>query len=216
MKTFWIPIILLVLFSCQKEQFSEVDQQEDSSFLLDEQLTGMIKSVASHDGEFDDRIDNASCFSIEFPYGLWVDGVMHQMSSPENFTEITPGAQVMPEFPVTVMVGDYSEIIINSESEFYKVIIDCHSGELYDDIITCVDFIYPVTISLYDSENTNFETLTLNHDWDTFSTIESLDPNMLAAINYPITLQLNNGTPITVTSDDSLRNEIFRIIALCN
>jgi hypothetical protein len=204
------------MFSCQKEQFSEVDNQEDSSFLLDEQLTGMIKSVASHDGEFDDRIDNASCFSIEFPYGLWVDGVMHNMSSPENFAEINPTAQVMPEFPITVMAGDYSEFIINSENEFNQFIIDCHSGVLYNDIVTCVDFTYPVTISLYDSENSNFETLTLNHDWDTFSTIESLDPNRLAAINYPVTLRLNNGTPITVTSDDNLRNEIFRIVAYCN
>lgn len=216
MKTYWVFFTFLILISCQKELFSERDNQEDTSFLLDEQLTGLIKSVASHDGEFDDRIDNANCFSIQFPYGLWVDGKLHNIASPENFIEISPGAQVMPEFPISVMVGDYSEWMIHSESEFNQMIIDCHSGVLYNDIITCVDFIYPVTISLYDAENTNFETLTLNHDWDTFSAVESLQPNRLAAINYPITLRLNNGTPITVASNDNLRNEIFRIITYCN
>lgn len=216
MKISLLSIFLMIFVSCQKEGFTEVDNQEDASFMLDEQLSGLMKSVASHDGAFDDRIDNANCFSINFPYGLWVDGVQHNMASAEDFSEINPLTPVMPVFPITLTVGDYTQAVISSESEFQQMIINCHSGVLYDDIITCVDFSYPVTIALYNSENTNFETLILNHDWDTFSTIQTLEPNSLAAINYPVTLRLNNGAPITVISNDDLKNKIFSIAAGCN
>ncbi len=209
-------VFCVLLSACQEEEFTEISNQEESSFLLDEQLSGYMKSVASHDGSFDNRIDNSDCFSINFPYGLWVNGERHNMSSAEDLMEITSGAEVVPEFPVTITTADYVEVEVNSVNELQAMILDCHSGQMYDDIITCVDFSYPITISLYDTENSNFETVTLNHDLDTFSSIETLDPNRLASLNFPITLVLNNGNAITVTSNEDLKNKIFSIAAICN
>lgn len=206
----------IFLFACQEEEFTEIDNQDESSFLLDEQLSTLMKSVVSHDGSFDNRIDNADCFSINFPYGLWVNGVQHNMTSPLDFVEITAGAVVIPEFPIRITTAEYVEMEVSSFEEMQNLILGCHSGQMYDDIISCVDFIYPIKISIYDSENTNFETLILNHDFDTFSSMESMEPNQLVGLNYPVSLRLNNGTSITVDSNEELKNEIFRISSFCN
>lgn len=216
MRYLMVLICAVVLNSCQKEEYKVVENQEESSFLLDAQLSAYIKSVASHDGSFDDRVDSAPCFSINFPYGLWIDSVQHQMISSKDLTIIGADAQVVPQFPITITVADYVELDVENLSEFQQYIINCHSGQLYDDIITCIDFNYPISISLYDAENNYFETLVLQHDWDTFNALETIDPDRLVAINYPITLKINGEITRRVFSNEDLKNEILQIIAICN
>lgn len=216
MKLFISLCVVLVLVGCQKEEFSETDNSPEASILNDAQLTSLLRSVTSHDGSFDDRIDNADCFSLKFPYGIYVNGVKHNMTSVDDFSEISPDAQVEPIFPITLNMSDYSEVEINSLSEMYDYIIGCHSGGYFDDVITCVDFSYPINLSMYDSGNSDFETVTLLHDWDVYSTIQSLPPSMLVNIQYPIRLYNEDGDIFEINSNQQLKNEILRIVAFCN
>lgn len=214
----WIvPLcVALVFISCQKEELKITDDPVETSILDDQELTSLVRSVTSHDGSFDDFIDSADCFSLKFPYSLWVNGVQHNMNSAEDFSEIPPGAQVQPEFPVTVSMCNYSEVEIPNMNVMNDYIVGCHSGEFYDDVITCVDFQYPIDLSLFDSGTSDFETIRLEHDWDVYSTIQSLNPSTLVTIQYPVRLILSNGDLVTVNSNIELKSQILRIIAICN
>lgn len=216
MKWFLTLSILVVLAGCQKEEFSETENAPESSILSDAQLASLVRSVTSHDGSFDNRIDNSDCFSLKFPYGLLVNGVEHNMNSVDDFSEITPGAQVEPLFPITLKMSNYSEVNISSVNEYYDYIIGCHSGEFFDQVITCVDFKYPINLSMYDSGNSDFETVTLLHDWDVYSTIQELPQSMLVTIQYPISLMNEDGETFEISSNQQLKNEILRIVAFCN
>lgn len=214
----WIlPLCLAIVFvSCQKEELKITENPFDSSILDDQELASLVRSVTSHDGSFDDQIDSANCFSLKFPYALWVNGVQHSMTSPEDFAEIPPGAAVQPEFPIILSMSNYTEVEIPSLEVLYDYVVGCHSGVFYDEIITCVDFQYPIELSMFDSGTSDFETITLQHDWDVYSTIQSLSPSMLVTIKYPIGLVLNNGDVVEVDSNQELKNQILRIVAACN
>lgn len=214
----WIlPLLAAIVFvGCQKEELKITDSPMESSIMADQELASLVRSVTSHDGSFDDRIDNANCFSLQFPYALWVDGVAHNMTTPEDFSEIPTDAVVVPEFPITLNMSDYQEVEVPSMEILYDYVVGCHSGQFYDDVITCVDFQYPINLSMFDSGTSDFETITLEHDWDVYSTMQSLNTDMLVTIQYPIGLVLQNGDVITVTSNQTLKNQILRIIALCN
>lgn len=214
----WIvPLfIALIVVGCQQEEFNETDNPAETSLLEDQELASLVRSVTSHDGSFDDFIDSADCFSIQFPYGLWVNGVQHNMNSPEDFSEIPQGALVQPDFPVTLNMCNYSQVEIPSLEVLYDYVVGCHSGEFFDEVITCVDFQYPIDLSLFDSGTSDFETITLEHDWDVYSTIQSLNPSTLVTIQYPIGLIKSNGDVIEVNTNQELKNQILRIVSLCN
>ena len=59
---------LTVFFSCQKEELSvqEAQIEEQQANALNAQLMGLIQTVASHDGAFDDVIDNSACLALNF------------------------------------------------------------------------------------------------------------------------------------------------------
>lgn len=206
----------LIFVSCQQEELKITENPSDTSIFNDLELASLVRSVTSHDGSFDDTIDSAHCFSLKFPYSLWVNGVQHNMTSPDDFSEIPAGASVVPEFPIILNMSNYTEVEIPSIQVLYDYVVGCHSGLFFDEIITCVDFQYPIDLSMYDSGTSDFQTITLEHDLDVFSTIQSLNPSMLVTLKYPIGLVLQNGDVVEVDSNQELKNQILRIVALCN
>lgn len=209
-------IFVMILVGCQQERLEVNDSPTESSIMNDAQLVSLLRSVASHDGSFDDSVDNADCFSINFPYGILVNGVPHNITSPEDLGEIPPANSVVPQFPITLTMCNYNEVEVTDLNQLYDYIIGCHSGELFNDVITCVDLGYPVDLSMYNSSNSNFETVTLQHDWDVYSTLETLDPSMLVTLQYPIHLLNQNGDTLVVNSNQDLKFQIARISSFCN
>ena len=79
----------LFLLGCQKEKLEIIEApDEEASFLFDQQLTSLLKSVASHDGSFDDVIDNSSCFSIDLPYQIALNGETHNVNTIDDLLPI--------------------------------------------------------------------------------------------------------------------------------
>ena len=46
--------VFFTAVACQKEEFTETQNNEESLFIEDGQLTRLVMSVAAHDGSFDD------------------------------------------------------------------------------------------------------------------------------------------------------------------
>jgi len=215
MKNIVLLALILMTFSCQKEELTVVQNQEDTSFVADTQLMGLIKSVASHDGTFDDLVDQSSCFSINFPYDIFLNGKQMSISSINDLLIIKPYDEVVPVFPITITTANYIDFDIENQTVFNDYAFSCANGLMYDDRITCLDFNYPVTVSLYDRDETSFETITYNHDKETFEGMDLFEEGVIATINFPVTVKMLDGTNAVIQSNAELKSRILQMLNIC-
>lgn len=217
MKRLIALFILIVLGSCQKEELTVVQEQDDQNAIasLDLQLQSLIQSVTSHDGSFDDVVDESACFSINFPYEVFFEGEPYKVNSLQDLAPFDSSDILVPIFPIEVTHGDYRPETVSSFEYFLTLQGRCQAGSLYDDGIYCLDMAYPMEIALYDSQNVNFETITLDHDQLTFQTLGELSSEIIAEINYPIDLLLNDGSYQAVSSNEDLKDLIIQARAAC-
>jgi len=209
---------LTVFFSCQKEELSvqEAQIEEQQANALNAQLMGLIQTVASHDGAFDDVIDNSACYSINFPYTCFFNGELYAVNSAADLVPFANEDNIVPEFPVTITYANYENEVVNNLAEFQALAEQCNNGNIFNEKITCLDVIYPVTLALYDSNNSSFDSKQLSDDKETFLNMNSFPSNILVSINYPIEVTYNNGTRIRLTKNDDLETEIITAKEICN
>lgn len=216
MKKFLSLILLFGLLGCQEEQLTVLENQQEESLVLDTQLVDLMKSVSSHDGSQDDVVDRSSCFSIDFPYVCNVEGVSYTVNAASDLKPFTIYDVLTPEFPVTITYLDHSKEVIKNLETYQSRIEQCEQGDLTNDAIVCVDFTYPVTLALYHSDTASFETIILNHDFDTFSTLDVFAEDTVANIEYPIVVYFQNGFSLEINSNNELKLEIIRYLNSCN
>lgn len=216
MRFIYLIMVSFIIISCQKEELIINDSQDQNSFLTDAVLTRLMMSVSAHDGSFDDIVDNATCFSINFPYQLNYNGEIIIINSASDLLSLNKNYNITPIFPLTISLADYSEVNISSLNQLISYVTLCDNGDLYNDRIVCTDFNYPIYISLYNTQTSNFETLTFDHDKDTFTSILSFDENTIASINYPLVLFDNNGIEKEILNNGQLKNFILQIAINCD
>lgn len=69
-------------------------------------------------------------------------------------------------FPVTIILPDFTEITVSGANELQGFVDDCQEGS--DDDIECVDIVYPVTVSLYNTNSEIFDTISLTGDMELY------------------------------------------------
>ena len=215
MKYLLYAMLLLFLAGCQKEEFTVIETPDDASFTQDNELKSLIMSVVAHDGSYDDIVDHSSCFSIDFPYTCYYNGQEYEVNSIEDLSGFNYGANLIPKFPITITFADYASLEVPNIKAFEELINLCANGTLFNDSITCVDISYPIDISLYNTVTSSFETISFLHDKQTFQSIEELDENLIASIQYPIEILLPNNVVLTIESNDVLKTEILSMIPIC-
>lgn len=208
-------MLLLMLLGCQKEELKIVEGQDEESFINDSALTSLLVAVVSHDATFDDVVDKSSCFSIDFPYVCRYRGHAYPVTGPDDLAPFDAEDDLVPEFPINITFADHSKGVIPDYDTFLKMASRCANGEFYDNIINCVDIVYPVSIALYDPDTSDFRTISFQHDKETFESIVALEENTIATINYPIEIKLENDVVITINSNDILKSEILDILPFC-
>ncbi|MCT8338606.1 hypothetical protein MG296_00940 [Flavobacteriaceae bacterium TK19130] len=78
------------------------------------------------------------------------------------------------------------------------------SGPNDSNAIDCIDFLYPITLFVYDSNQEQTDTVTINNDGELFTFLTQLDPNFSVSISYPIQVVLNDGTVVEVSDNEQL------------
>lgn len=208
-------IMMLVVVSCQKEELTVIESNEEQSFLRDSELTTMMASVVSHDGSFDDIVDKSSCFSIDFPYTCYYNGQSYLVNSIEDLAPFSETDYLVPEFPVNITFADYSQATVADLGEFNLLKSLCSSGEIYNQTITCLDLLYPVDVAIYNQDNSEFETITFEHDKQTFLSIREFNTETIAKIQYPIEILIHDKDILIVNSNEQLKTIILNMIPLC-
>ncbi len=207
---------LLILFaliniSCQKEKIEIIDNTpDDNALTVDSSLSLLLIRSTENDGEDDDFIDNGDCFSIAFPFTITINQtelIIENEDDYENiliFLEQTGGNinDIEIVFPITIILSDYTEVIINNQNELNFYIAACQDE--IDDDIDCVDFVYPITLFVYDSSTEITSTVEINNDLELFTFLSTMSNTQIISIQYPISVILDDGSTIQVNSDEEL------------
>ena len=213
----------LIFTSCQ-EEFEELPgEDEPQSILANSSTAKLIKDTATRDGSFDNIVDGASCFDIRFPYVVRVNGIELSIENKEGlhlieeiFDEIEGDEDLLEiVFPVTVTLGDYTELVIENLDHLRELAETCiEDGK--DDDIECIDFVYPVTLYTFDINDVQTGSVTVESDKDFRLFFAGLDENDLIGIDFPITLKTYDGMEIRVNSNAELANAIEMAKEACD
>ncbi len=202
----------LFLGSCQ-EEFEDINTSDaqGESIQATSATAKKMENTASKDGSFDNIVDGASCFALNFPYTVEVNGLEIIIDSKEDlrlieeifdeFDDDDDDLQI--RFPITITFSDYSEVTINSNEELAELARQCVEGG-DDDDIECIDFVYPITLFSFDVNQQQTGRVTVNSDRELRLFFKELDDDDFVSIEYPITLKRFDGTEIRVSSNAEL------------
>ncbi len=222
--SFFILVIFLFIFSsCQRESEEITPVPPKEVILPNSRVADHIERIALKDGSADNIIDHASCISLVLPVTVIVNGEQIRIDSTDDLILVekvldeteTDNDTVSIIFPVRIILADHSQLLINSEEEFENLAKTCNEGG-GDDDIECIDFEYPLTLSVYDSLNQTFRTVMLLNDEELFEFFRNLKESDLASFKFPITVVLNDGSEIQVTDNDQLEDAIESAMQVCD
>ncbi len=212
----FIFLALLVTTSCQDEQSDLENPNNEETLEPNSALVNLMRNTTANFGAYDDVLDNASCFSIELPVTIVISDItitIEAESDLEELEELLSSFNVeddAPEFlfPITIIFSDYSEITIENEEQLESFINQCDDE---DEVIECVDFQYPISFSVFNSEFDIIDTVIVENDEALHNFLEELEDDdnaLIVSLNFPVTLEFANGENVEVNSNQELANAI--------
>ncbi|WP_026812234.1 hypothetical protein [Arenibacter certesii] len=201
-------MVLISLGACQKEFEDLPEQNNEEAIKASSSTAQLIKSTSSNDGSFDNIVDGASCFSINFPYVVNVNGldiIVNTVSKLELIQDLLgdDDDDLEIQFPITVTLTDYSEITLTDEDELEDLVEMCQVLD-DDDDIECVSFMFPLKVYSFDITFQQTGSVTLENDMQLRLYFDNLDDDDLISFQFPISLKLYNDIEFAVNSNTEL------------
>lgn len=183
----------------------------------------LVEKTVSNDGSFDNIVDGSSCFNVRFPYTVEVNGLELTIDAVEDLERIEEIFDALDDdedileilFPITITLGDFTEITINGEGDLREWAEQCIEGG-DDDDIECIDFVYPITLFTFDINKQQTGNVTVESDMEMRRFFAGLDEEDLISIEFPVTLKLYDGSEIVVSSNAELANAIENAKEACD
>ncbi len=216
---FLFTFFALLSFTACQDEASEVNNSEEQETIQSgTPLAELMSRTTANHGAMDDILDEASCFSVELPVTIIVNDITMVIETEEDLEQLEELYEDLDDddevldfvFPITIIFNDYTTIVIENEEQLEDFIEDCE-GEEDDDIIECIDFEYPISFSVFNSEFSLIETITIENDEALYEFIDGLEEDdnaLIVSLNYPVTLIYANGETIEVNSNEELAQAI--------
>lgn len=203
-------IAALSFTSCQ-EEIEPIGGNDEETLMAGSSTADLIINTSTNDGSFDNIVDGASCFAVNFPYTVDVGGIQITIDSEEDldliediFDEFDNDEDVLEFlFPITITLGDFTEIVIENRQQLIELAEECREGGTDDDI-ECIDFVYPITLFTYDINSQQTGSVVVESDKELRQFFAGLEGEDLVGIDYPVTLKKYDGTTIEVNSNAEL------------
>ena len=216
------PILLLVLgvlftmTSCRTEDDLAIDPPVEETITATSTAANLMSRTAANDGSSDNIIDSASCLSVQLPVTVTVNGTEITINDEDGYEDIEDIIDLFDDdvdsviisYPITVILTDFSTVVVNSDSELAALAANCVGENEDDDDIECIDFQYPITASIFNENNDLIDTVVINNDNEMYNFIEDLDEFAAVTISFPITVIFADGTTQTINSIQELENAI--------
>ncbi len=152
-----LPLLLLLNGSCRKEEYVFVGTPPEQSLLVGSHVAKLIQRTVMNDGSNDNIIDGSSCFSINLPVTVVVNGTEVIVDGEEDYETIETIFDEDEEdadtleiiFPITIILYDFSEISVMNADELQVFTDDCQGEGEDDEDIECINFQYPISVSIF-------------------------------------------------------------------
>jgi hypothetical protein len=211
---FILLFAILTVTSCQDEVVDITSPEDQEVLQSNSPLVDLMSQTSSNSGSYDDFLDNSSCFSIELPVTIIAGDITitiddeDALEDLEDFLEEFDDDDLDFIFPITIIFNDYTEIVINNAEELEELIDDC-SNDIDDDIIDCIDFVYPISFSVFNTDFDVIDTIVIDNDEALYNFLDDLDDDaLIVSLDYPVTLVYGNGETIEVNSNQELADAI--------
>lgn len=177
-------------------------------------LTPLIKSITLHNANFDDHIDNTSCFSLVFPYEVNINSNRRTISSIQDLNSVDENDQVQILFPVSIVFFDYTQHKVNTTSELRLLTNSCE--EKFDiEYNPCLNFDFPIVIKEFNELDGTFETLNLISNEEIFQYLDNLHDSDIYEIDYPILLLDSNSDGHVINSNSEFEEAFEASLTGC-
>ncbi len=219
----FLALSFLVFFtSCRTDTDEFINNPVGQVLKSNSKVAKLILKTTMNDGSKDNILDGSSCFSIELPVTININGLQLVIDSEKDFQIIE---EIFNEFendldelnlifPITIIFSDFSEIVIENDEQLEELIKNCDIDN-QDEDIECLDFEYPFTVAVFDPQNELIERIAFTNDKELFDFINDLDEDDIVNINFPITVVLSDGTETIINSLNQLEDVIEAVIDHC-
>lgn len=219
---FFIVLILLVTISCQKEE-EVIIEDTTQNIASRTPLTDLIIRVSQNPTAIDNILDSSSCFSVQLPVTIVLNGNTITVSSETDYQLVQDAIDAFTtdddivnfNYPITIQYQDFTTQILNDSDDLDDVLDECGEDDGFDEI-DCISVVYPIFINVYDPNNELANTLTISNNTQLHNFLENLEDNEYVALNYPISMINSNGETVTITNNNQLEDFIEDSIDDCN
>ena len=212
-----MTLIVLILFtSCRTEETELIEGPQDETLNANSNVATLMQRTATNDGSNDNIIDESNCFNIQLPVTVIANGTEITVNTEDDYDliedifdadeEDTDTLEII--FPVTIILTDFTEVVINDMAELNSYSANCNGENESDDDIECIDFLYPITASVFNTNNELIDTVTILNDHDLYDFIEDLNEDIIVSIDFPITVILPDGSSLSINNLTELENTI--------
>lgn len=222
--------IILFLFaisvftSCRKEEVVSINPSEEETLDPNSNVADLMLRTVTKDGSNDNILDYANCFTIKLPTTVTANSITIDIltvndydlveSIFDEFDEDTDNLTL--SFPVTIIRTDFSEIIVNNLSELNDYAVNCNGENIADSDIECLDFVYPIFASTFNTINELISSDTFSNDNELFAFLENMSSADIITIDFPISLMLYDDSQISVSSLSELESAILNFQGDCD
>merc|ERR1712137_1290055 len=141
----------MLMMSCQNEETEIINPSNNDIIEGDSVAANLMARMATNDGSVDNIIDYANCLEVVLPVTVTANGITITIQSVADYSQLenildaftNDDDAVDITFPITVILNDYTEIVITSQQQLEALIDDCVGENEDDDDIECIDFVYP-------------------------------------------------------------------------
>lgn len=221
----FILAALLISFlgftSCQDEIDNENGDNPNTNSANSPTASNLERS-AMYDGSNDDFLDGISCSSVLFPITATVNGTQVTLVSESDYSQVlnilgefnNDTDQVVFQFPLTVRLSNYTEVVITNQTEFDALASACEQAQnTAQDAIACIDIDFPITILTFSLNLEQTGSVVIESEQELYTYMNNFGDDELFAVNYPITATLNNDATVTLESDADLQTYITECLA---
>ena len=215
-------ISILGLTSCQDEIDNEIGDNPNTNSSTSPTANN-LRRTAMYDGSFDDFLDGASCSSVLLPVTATVNGTQVTIISESDYSlvlnilgEFTNDDDTIQfQFPLTVRLGNYTEVQVANQSEYNALVDACEEAENEaEDAISCLDIDFPITILTYSLNLEQTGSVVIESEQQLYNYMDNFSSDELFSVDYPISATLNNDTFVEITSDTDLQSQINACLSI--
>lgn len=198
-----------ILFaSCRKEETILIEAPSDEVLVASSSIANLMQKTSSNDGSNDNIIDKSNCFNIKFPLEVTVNTEVIIVSSKEEYKiieyifddEDDDSDSLTITYPITIILDDYSEVIINNDSELNNYSTTCNGENEADADIECLDFQYPIIASIFNKNNEIINTDRITTDFELYQLLNNLSEDLLVTLDFPILVTLSDNTVMSINN----------------